>query len=164
WFTHELSTAPKNKALIVALHHPVYSFDKFHSGSARMADVLQNAINDTRRVPNLVLTGHVHNYQRIEKTVADGLPPTPFLVAGHGGYHNMHQLNAEVGFTDPETSANLVFGDDERHGYVTLTLTKDKITGSATAAESGEDVTPDIDQFEYPTAAQILPDGITVNL
>jgi hypothetical protein len=164
WFTHELSTAPKNKALIVALHHPVYSFDKFHSGSPRMADVLQQAINDTRRVPNLVLTGHVHDYQRIEKTVVDGFPPTPFLVAGHGGYHNMHQLNADVGFTDPETSAQLVFGDDQRHGYVTLTLTKDKISGIATAAESGEEVTPDIDQFEYPTAAQFLADGVMVNL
>jgi hypothetical protein len=45
-----------------------------------------------------------------------------------------------------------------------LTLTKDKISGSATAAESGEEVTPDIDQFEYPTAAQFLPDGVMVNL
>ena len=76
----------------------------------------------------------------------------------------MHKLNAEVGFTDPETGAQLIFGDDKRHGYVTLTLTKDKITGSATAAQSGEDVTPGIDQFEYPTEAQILPDGVTVNL
>jgi hypothetical protein len=116
WITHELSTAPRDKALIVALHHPVYSFDKFHSGSARMADVLQNAINDTRRIPNLVLTGHVHNYQRIEKTVADAAPLLPFLVAGHGGYHNMHRLNADVGFTDPETGANLSFADDQRHG------------------------------------------------
>jgi hypothetical protein len=164
WFTHELSTAPQDKALIVALHHPVYSFDKFHSGSPRMADVLQNAINDTRRVPNLVLTGHVHNYQRIEKSVADGEPPTPFLVAGHGGYHNMHRLNADVGFTDQETGATLLFGDDKRHGYLTLTLTKDKITGTATAAESGEDVTPDIDQFDYSTTAQFLPDGVSANL
>src|SRR5262249_44803734 len=154
------STAPKDKSLIVALHHPVYSFDKFHSGSARMADVLQNAINDTRRIPNLVLTGHVHNYQRIEKTVADGASLLPFLVAGHGGYHNMHKLNADVGFTDPETGANLSFADDQRHGYLTLTLTKDKISGSATAAESGKEVAPDIDQFEYPTGAQFLPDGV----
>ena len=164
WFTNELSTAPKNKALIVALHHPVYSFDKFHSGSSRMADVVQHAINDSRRVPNLVLTGHVHDYQRIEKQVADGMPATPFLVAGHGGYHNMHKLNAPVGFKDPVTNAKLIFGDDKRHGYVTLTVTKDKITGSATAAESDKGVTPDIDKFEYPAAPQILPDGVMVNL
>jgi len=164
WFTNELSTAPKDKALIVALHHPVYSFDKFHSGSARMADVLQNAINDTKRVPNLVLTGHVHNYQRIEKTVAADMTQTPFIVAGHGGYHNMHKMNAAVGFTDPDTGAKLLFADDKRHGYVTLTVTKDKIAGTATAAESGQGVKPNIDQFEYPAAAQFVPDGVVVSL
>jgi len=55
WLTHELDTAPQDKALIVCLHHPVYSFDDHHSGSPRMADVLQHSINDSRRVPNIVL-------------------------------------------------------------------------------------------------------------
>jgi hypothetical protein len=45
-----------------------------------------------------------------------------------------------------------------------LTLTKDQIIRTATAAESREDVAPDIDQFEYPTAAQFLPAGVMVNL
>ena len=84
WFTNEFHKAPKNKALIAAMHHPVYSFDDHHSGSAAMADVLDRAINDSRRVPNLVLTAHVHNYQRIERHILNDVP-TPFLVAGHGG-------------------------------------------------------------------------------
>jgi hypothetical protein len=46
------------------MHHPIYSFDVFHCGSSKMADVLENAIRDTGRVPNLVLAGHVHDYQR----------------------------------------------------------------------------------------------------
>ncbi len=80
WLTNEFATAPADKALIVALHHPIYSFDNFHSGSARMADAVQQAINDSRRVPNMVLTAHVHNYQRIEHPIsASG--KTPF----HGG-------------------------------------------------------------------------------
>src|SRR5258708_22784201 len=37
WVTHEFSTAPKDRALILALHHPVYSFDVYHSGSSKMA-------------------------------------------------------------------------------------------------------------------------------
>ena len=57
WLTNEFATAPTDKAFIVALHHPIYSFDAYHSGSARMADALQQAINDSRRVPNMVLTG-----------------------------------------------------------------------------------------------------------
>ncbi len=56
WLTNEFATAPKDKALLVCLHHPIYSFDDHHSGSARMADVVQHAINDSRRVPNMVLS------------------------------------------------------------------------------------------------------------
>jgi len=51
-------------ALIFMLHHPVYSFDVYNSGRAKMADVLENAIRDTGRVPNLVMSGHVRDYQR----------------------------------------------------------------------------------------------------
>ena len=51
WLTNELATAPEDKALIVALHHPIYSFDDHHSGSARMADALQHAINDFAASP-----------------------------------------------------------------------------------------------------------------
>ena len=61
-----MRAADPDKALIVALHHPVYSFDNYHSGSPNMAQELQDAINASRRVPNLVLSAHVHNYQRIE--------------------------------------------------------------------------------------------------
>ena len=57
WVTNEFATAPTDRALILALHHPIYSFDVFHSGSSKMADVLENAIRDTGRVPNLVLSG-----------------------------------------------------------------------------------------------------------
>ena len=67
WLTNEFATAPADLPLILALHHPIYSFDTHHSGSSRMADALENAIRDTGRVPNLVLSGHVHNYQRIEQ-------------------------------------------------------------------------------------------------
>src|ERR1700678_2813067 len=65
WISKEFATADPNKALIAALHHPIYSFDDFHSGSPNMANVLDQAINDSQRVPNMVLTGHVHHYHRI---------------------------------------------------------------------------------------------------
>jgi hypothetical protein len=77
WITNEFATAPTDRALILALHHPIYSFDAYHSGSSKMADVLENAIRDTGRVPNLVLSGHVHDYQRIEQSIS-GDAPTPF--------------------------------------------------------------------------------------
>jgi hypothetical protein len=164
WLTNEFATAPQDKALIVALHHPVYSFDDHHSGSPRMADAVQHAINDSRRVPNLVLTAHVHNYQRIEKNI---LPhaPTPFLVVGHGGYYHMHGMNADAGAVDPDTEARLVFEEHKRHGYLTLTVDAKSISGTMTVTDPpGQDPTPDVDTFQYPGTAVFLSKNAVANL
>jgi hypothetical protein len=164
WLTNEFATAPQDKALILALHHPVYSFDDHHSGSPRMADVVQQAINDSRRVPNLVLTAHVHNYQRIEKKIFTN-HVTPFLVIGHGGYYHMHHLNAAAGDTDADTGAHLIFGEDKRHGYVTLTIDADNISGTMTLTDPADQKpTTGVDKFEYPTAAATLPAKAVANL
>ena len=111
WLTNELATAPTDKALIVALHHPIYSFDAVHSGSSRMGQALSTAINDSLRVPNMVLTAHVHDYQRIERNLVKGTA-TPFIVSGNGGYYNLHKIGSPVGTTDPATQAKLVAGYD----------------------------------------------------
>jgi hypothetical protein len=164
WLTNEFATAPRDKALIVALHHPIYSFDDHHSGSARMADVVQHAINDSRRVPNMVLTGHVHNYQRIEKTIVDG-STIPFFVIGHGGYPHLHGMNADVGAVDPDTGATLVTFEKKRHGYVTLTVDSKTISGTMTTTDpADEDPTPDVDTFDYPAKAILLPADAVVSL
>src|SRR5262249_54446626 len=66
WFNNEMKSADKNKPLIVAMHHPVHSLakNKSHKGSLAMAKLLTDACNFSQRVPELVLAGHVHNYQR----------------------------------------------------------------------------------------------------
>ncbi len=163
WFTNEIAAAPKDKALIVTLHHPIYSFDDHHSGSSRMADVLQNAINDTRRVPNAVFTAHVHNYQRIHKKIGDIL--VPFFVVGNGGYHHLHGLHSTAGQTAADDKqVTLEYGDDKRWGYLTLTIDKNSISGTATAIDKEGNVTRDADTFErYSTTAFQLPDGVTAS-
>jgi hypothetical protein len=131
WLTNEFAQAPKDRALILALHHPIYSFDVFHSGSSKMADVLENAIRDTGRVPNIVLAGHVHDYQRIEQKIAPD-SPTPFLVVGNGGYHNLHAIHSEKGTVAKDTGAKLVYFNAKRWGYLTLTIDSRHIKGSST--------------------------------
>jgi len=164
WLTNEFATADPARALIVALHHPVYSFDNFHSGSPNMANVLDQAINDSQRVPNLVLTAHVHNYQRIEQNVAGGIR-IPFLVSGNGGYHNLHKLNAAPGAADPNNGALLVAADDQNHGYMTMTIDAANISISYNSVDDSTGlITPNFDVAAYPAAAQYLPAGTTVNL
>lgn len=167
WLTNEFATAAEDKALILALHHPVYSFDDHHSGSAAMADAVQQAINDSRRVPNMVLTAHVHNYQRIERKIA-GEAPTPFLVAGAGGYYHLHGMTASAGHIDRDLGAKLVIHDQFHHSYVTLSVGADRITGTMTPiAETGSakhkrDAEPD--SFSYPAGLIKLDNEVTVSL
>jgi hypothetical protein len=164
WLTNEFATADQKKALLVAMHHPVYSFDDHHSGSSRMADVLQNAINDSRRVPNMVLAGHVHNYQRIEREIVKDLK-TPFLVVGNSGYHHLHDLPETEEVMDQQTGAELVYGDSKLHGYVTLTIDSNTIKGTQTAVNYHDgSVKKDADTFEYTAKALSLSDDVTVSL
>ena len=166
WLTNEFATAPEDKALILALHHPIYSFDDHHSGSAAMADVVQHAINDSRRIPNMVLTAHVHNYQRFEQEIIAGTP-TPFIVAGNGGYYHLHGMNVAAGEKDNTTGAKLLFEDHNHHGYLTLTVDAEHITGtSVTLGNSkGKYKTPGpVDTFSYSAKAMKLDSKTVVTL
>jgi|GEM_PF-4806061 len=39
----------------------------------------------------MVIAGHVHDYQRLTKTMSHGTQ-IPYLVTGAGGYHNLHAI------------------------------------------------------------------------
>lgn len=160
WITNEFATAPKDRALILSLHHPIYSFDVFHSGSSNMADVLENAIRDTGRVPNLVMAGHVHDYQRIEQTIHPKTP-TPFIVTGNGGYHNLHAIHSKPGDVATDTGATLMYGQDKAWGYLTLTINKKTISGTTTEISRAGVVSAG-DKFSYPAAALTLADPTSV--
>jgi len=148
WLTNEFATAPADRALILALHHPIYSFDTFHSGSSKMADALENAIRDTGRVPNLVLSGHVHDYQRIDQKIADdAATPTPFIVVGNGGYHNLHQVHSTPGTVATGGTAILKYAA-VTYGFLTLTIDADTISGISTEVDRNNNVTTG-DSFSY---------------
>jgi hypothetical protein len=169
WFQAEMKNADPKKALIVALHHPVFSFDTYHSGSPTMAKELEDAINDSGRLPNMVLSTHVHNYQRIE--IALGGEVIPFFVIGNGGYYNMHKLSASPGYTDPETAAELVAAIDTQFGFMTFEVSDSVINGHfTTVPNAGGDWSdpnqydPTFDVFSYTAAPLFLAKGGKVTL
>ena len=138
----------------MALHHPIYSFDVFHSGSSKMADVLENAIRDTGRVPNLVLSGHVHDYQRIEQQIAPH-GPTPFIITGNGGYHNLHAVHSAVGSRAPDTGAVLKYASQKTWGFMTLTIDKKTISGTTVEVDRTGAMQKG-DRFSYSAAPVTL--------
>ena len=134
----QLKTLPKNKPLFVALHHPVYSADDHHSGSTPMKKALEQAFQEAGRTPEMILAGHVHDYQRLTKTASDGTQ-TVHLVTGAGGYHNLHNIMKVAG---EKMIAPVVFNErqddpvtlekysDDHHGFLRLEVTDKLITGS----------------------------------
>ena len=137
WLVHELTTLPSEVPLFVALHHPVYSADNHHSGSTYMKGLLEEAGNDAGRHPDAVLAGHVHNYQRLTRTLSDG-SKVPYLVTGAGGYHNLHQIMKVDGqrmvtpVTFPDETGDPVTLEaysDDHHGFLRLEISRGLMTG-----------------------------------
>jgi len=132
----ELKEADPAKPLILGLHHPPYSIDAHHGGSEAMGAALDQAFKDSARVPDLVLSGHVHDYQRFTRTI-DG-KKVPYIVSGNGGYHNLHQLAAGA-TPGEELSPGVVFefGDAKQYGFLKLTVDAGTISGEYVGARPG---------------------------
>lgn len=148
WLASELRSAPEEKALIVSMHHPIYSADVMHSGSQYMAGVLDNAIQQSNRWPDLVFAGHVHNYQRFTRATANR--EVPYIVAGGGGYWNLHRIALDpqgnllqTPYPVPDTDVTLMSYCADRHGYLLMEATQTALKGSYYAVpDSGSSSQP----------------------
>lgn len=135
WFVKELQNAPNDKALIVAVHHPAYSADNVHGGSRKVGKVLDKSFEEADRKPNIVLSGHVHNYQRYSRETDDG-KQIPYIISGAGGCHNLHPLQKhndrtkiEVPYEMQDSGTILEKYSDDRFGFMRIEISQDKIKG-----------------------------------
>lgn len=133
WFVNELQQAPADKALIVNVHHPAYSSDSHHSGSRYIQSMLDDAFQQSKRIADIVFSGHVHNYQRYTREFAGR--QLPYVVAGAGGYWHLHYMakmqNGEkltLPYQTPEGPTLESYCDD-RHGFMRLMVTPTLISG-----------------------------------
>jgi len=131
WLQSELAAAPKGKALIVTVHHPLYSAYGPHPGSQHLHGLFDSACQAAGRVPDLVLSGHVHNYQRFTGTLAG--KNLPCIIAGAGGYNaRLHTLSKAFHSTTlPIAMAGsdgvLENFNDGAHGYMKILVTAKSI-------------------------------------
>jgi hypothetical protein len=102
-----------------------------------MKEAIEQAAAGAGRFPDMVLAGHVHNYQRMTLDHGDGTI-TPFLVTGAGGYHNLHHvmkvdhqsmIPPVIMDRDGATSVRLEAYTDDHHGFMLVTVTPDDISG-----------------------------------
>ena len=123
WLVEELREAPGDAVLILALHHCLYSTDVIHGSNLALAELLDRAYEEAGRTPELVLSGHVHSYQRFSRRLGGRV--IPHVVAGTGGVNNLQEIAAGV----PDLPASfaglpgvtLEAYQDTRWGYLTAT-------------------------------------------
>jgi len=129
WFIEELKAANAerpDKALIVCVHHAPYSADVNHGSSRPIMLLLNDVFETTGILPDAVFSGHVHNYQRFTKTFANG-QTVPFIVAGAGGYADLHPIARSNDPDFPDDSplldnVKLEKYSDSAHGFLKVTL------------------------------------------
>jgi len=71
-------------AIIVAVHHPPFSGDQNHSGSTGLMNDLDDAFKKAGLVPDMVLSGHAHLYQRFTRVINKS--SVPYIISGSGGF------------------------------------------------------------------------------
>lgn len=123
WLIGELRDAPAGATLILAMHHPVYSADVVHGSNLALGDILDGCFAWAGRVPDAIIAGHAHNYQRFGRS-ADGRT-VPYLVCGSGGFPELHGLGRGIPAT-PASFAGLPGVTLEAHqhrafGFLTVT-------------------------------------------
>jgi hypothetical protein len=126
WLTEELKTAPRNKCLLVAVHHPIYSLGK-HGGTKIIADALEHAMDNSGRMPDAVLTGHDHCYQRFTRKRQGWR--IPFLVVGAGGFAGYDDMTKVKSSLAPPEDVRLEAYDDDRPGFLSLMITDKELSG-----------------------------------
>lgn len=143
-----MSSVPKDKALVVAVHHPHRQQNRLHGGSAVIEESLEGAFKESGRLADLVLTGHVHNYQRFTRQFEGW--DIPYIVAGSGWYHNLHRLNPFYGENvvvpykmpnvDNLTLESYLCGP---FGFTSINVTEYTITGQYNIVPNSKDMWSD---------------------
>ena len=131
WFIEELKRAAAErdaKAVIVCLHHSAYSADTNHGSSIHMQRFLASAFEEANAKPDIVFSGHVHNYQRFSKRYPDG-KLVPFVISGAGGFADLHPIARLNDPAFPDTSSlldhvRLENYCDDKHGFLKITIEK----------------------------------------
>jgi acid phosphatase type 7 len=163
WLHNELVEAKKNddKALILTMHQPVYSYGRLHGGSEYMYQILEDATKETGKRPDMVVAGHDHNYQRFTRTLPNN-QQIPYLVAGGGGHWLLDTVK-EPPSSDSD-DVKLIKYVDGKHGYLRLTVSSE--AGKATEIR-GDYITVPSSQMSWRRRARVEPcqaDSFILNL
>ena len=123
WLIGELADTPPDVTLILAVHQPVYSADVTHGSNLALVELLDACSAAAGRGPDAVFCGHAHLYERFTRRHAGRA--IPYVVAGAGGYPELHPLGRGVGRLPARfpgvPGVTLDACEDRAHGFMTVT-------------------------------------------
>jgi hypothetical protein len=127
WLTKTLKSIAKarkqqRKALILAVHHPPFSGGG-HSPSTDMLADIDDCCKTAAILPDAVISGHSHNYQRFTRYPKGTDMQIPYFVVGCSGHGVQSVGHADGQKTDDHTFESSLEG----YGYLTVTVDKNKI-------------------------------------
>jgi predicted phosphodiesterase len=128
----------RQAALILAVHHPPYARGFHdtgfgHPGSPEMLKDIDDACIAAAILPDGVLSGHTHNYQRYMRTqeLAAQTWTIPYIIVGTGGI-SIQKTPSPTGVSKGGVSYASSIGEN---GYLTVTVSKTQLVITFTGAD-----------------------------
>jgi hypothetical protein len=126
------------EALILTVHHPPFTGSSQNFPSAAMLAEIDGCCEQAGIWPDLVLSGHVHLYERYTRTMAADGREIAYVVAGNGGYYNLSTIKLNVAGVKPQpgehsepdgqgNTINLDQYNETDYGFLRITVSASEI-------------------------------------
>jgi hypothetical protein len=116
-----------SRAVLVAVHHPLFSIGKDHGSSPTMLDKVDKLMDKTGFIPDAFLSGHVHGFELFIRQYKGR--EIPYIICGTGGFnddaHVTQQIRLPAQFQNGFSLAQFF---DFQFGYMRMTVDKNYLT------------------------------------
>lgn len=138
------------RAVLVAVHHPLFSIGKDHGASPPMLTQVDKIMDRTKFIPDAFLSGHVHGFELFIREYKGH--EIPYIICGTGGYNDDAHVKEKYRLpTQFEDGFSLTQFFDYQYGYMRMTVDKDWLTaeyvGVSRPASSGPAQTEVLESF-----------------
>jgi hypothetical protein len=113
--------ATDSRAVLVAVHHPLFSISKDHGASPKMLQQVDALMESTGFIPDAFLSGHVHGFELFIREYKGH--EIPYIICGTAGYNDdahvkdQYRLPADFG-----NGFSLTQFFDFQYGYMRVTV------------------------------------------
>jgi Calcineurin-like phosphoesterase len=116
-----------SRAVLVAVHHPLFSIGKEHGASPKMLQQIDRLMVKAGFIPDAFLSGHVHGFELFYRNYKDR--DIPYIICGTGGYNDDAHVNEKIRLPMPYPNGfSLAQFFDFQYGYMRMTVDDEWLT------------------------------------